>query len=620
MNPRWLLEGKQENNMEGLGLLALFCFGLLFSLAFKLDLVDYEKIGPSIVPLNSYAIEYKPFISNSKHIYNKTLVIMIGNIRGGEATHWSMYRHLLDVNKADCVLITAIEPVKRSSSLYSRCKAIWELYEHNLWSDALDMLVIGRNTTPIDYWKSFDDKKIFTYIRNKKNRTSAPISMFSRWAVKQMLFRYDLHHKYDRFVITRNDHYYACDDDYRPLNHSDSIYIVSGSDAKGFNDRHWICPRSYIFQCLSLADNIIQNPQDYAEYDYNMNIEYIQTLRLKEMSLYDKVERYPRRIFITKQLHDHNQYSPVGKFPTHFYDSYIEPIFGTFPKYSPEYSFALVGCKGLLPARNHSRLALVFDPSGSEGNGLHFISLSNTFLTPTNSNELHDCAYISFSIRQQESNSTHRNPYLKCRYRWLFPAPLNNDWAAGIDRIIANSTKWRRHWPHIYGDMSDNHNMKKSFHIHPITLIYLRHLASMKIHELGLLDKYEEFIITRSYYTYHRGAVFDFKAVNPRHVWSYRQEASDTVPHYNTSSLININWNFMRCTHITVEYCLTLYNQVLYEPEYYDKKVVDFFHGDKNFRPEQHVTLQFMLMLRVLEDSFEDNVHILSHHNITLKI
>ena len=62
----------------------------------------------------------------------KTLVILIGNARGGEETWQSMYKYLLDPFSADLALLFG-KTNNKSSSLYKKAKYLWEIEEYSNW-------------------------------------------------------------------------------------------------------------------------------------------------------------------------------------------------------------------------------------------------------------------------------------------------------------------------------------------------------------------------------------------------------------------------------------------------------------------------------------------------------
>ena len=82
------------------------------------------------------------YMKGNKNIGNKTLVILIGNLRCGENAWQSLYRNLLDVNSADLGLIGTNDDGGRypNASLFSRAKYVWKTPEYDEWADALDLI------------------------------------------------------------------------------------------------------------------------------------------------------------------------------------------------------------------------------------------------------------------------------------------------------------------------------------------------------------------------------------------------------------------------------------------------------------------------------------------------
>jgi hypothetical protein len=76
-----------------------------------------------------------------KAIANKTLVVVMGNLRCGEKAWSSLYSNVLDINNADLALmIGKVKSSARTSSLYTRAKYLWEVPEYDDWCDALSLL------------------------------------------------------------------------------------------------------------------------------------------------------------------------------------------------------------------------------------------------------------------------------------------------------------------------------------------------------------------------------------------------------------------------------------------------------------------------------------------------
>ena len=84
-----------------------------------------------------------PPVSTLKPV-NRTLVVLLGNARGGEETWESLYTNLLDPQSADLALAfgdTASgargQPLA-GLSLGARAKHVWFLHEPSDWGDVLD--------------------------------------------------------------------------------------------------------------------------------------------------------------------------------------------------------------------------------------------------------------------------------------------------------------------------------------------------------------------------------------------------------------------------------------------------------------------------------------------------
>ena len=64
----------------------------------------------------------------------KTLVILLGNARGGEETWSKMYKYLIEPFSADIALLFG-KTLDKSSSLYKKAKFVWEIEEYTNWWD-----------------------------------------------------------------------------------------------------------------------------------------------------------------------------------------------------------------------------------------------------------------------------------------------------------------------------------------------------------------------------------------------------------------------------------------------------------------------------------------------------
>jgi hypothetical protein len=78
---------------------------------------------------------------------NRTLVIIIGTLRGGEEAWTSMYQNLLEPNFADLALLVPKNTSRSSSSLFEHAKFVWEHNEYDDWGVGIDETIGGSNAT-----------------------------------------------------------------------------------------------------------------------------------------------------------------------------------------------------------------------------------------------------------------------------------------------------------------------------------------------------------------------------------------------------------------------------------------------------------------------------------------
>jgi hypothetical protein len=169
---------------------------------------------------------------------NKTLVVLLGNLRGSEKAWNSLYQHVLDVNQADLALLTQgpTPAIYQNASLFQRSKYIWNVRHYADWADAFD-LIIGTA------WR---DELLPIYDKAPTNMLLGPVSghpgsgaiiFMLRWFLSQRIQELNLHTNYDRFIVTRNDHYYICRHDAAVLDKR-FVWIPRGQSWGGIMDRH----------------------------------------------------------------------------------------------------------------------------------------------------------------------------------------------------------------------------------------------------------------------------------------------------------------------------------------------------------------------------------------------
>jgi uncharacterized membrane protein YgcG len=335
-------------------------------------------------------------INNNNNNNNKTLVVLLGNLRGGEVAWHTLYRNVLDVNSADLALMigSTIRDNYQNATLFQRAKYQWIIPELDDWGDAIDSIsmatttttttatptattttaasttaasttaasttaaaaattTLGSNTTTTTTTSSSSSSSSWrqsllsqsaptlpTLFGGVTNYSGSGAIVFSmRWFLSQRIQELQLTHIYDRFIITRTDHYYQCPHDIStllpplpllllpppplplplPLLHADEaadadsndnnnnndnhnnhnhhnntttdntqesdsiirdrLWIPRGEKYHGICDRHLVVSAKYVLKALDIFPPLLQHPQSFPQSIWKANPETVlQTL------------------------------------------------------------------------------------------------------------------------------------------------------------------------------------------------------------------------------------------------------------------------------------------------------------------------------------------------------
>jgi hypothetical protein len=271
---------------------------------------------------------------------NQTLVIIIGNLRGGERAWQTLYKNVLDRNKADLALVVGRrdDDDRNSSSLYKRAKYLYEFPEYNDYADAID--TIDNSSTSWRQWLlplNLDPYGLFGGADNRHG--SGAIIFMCRYYVTLFIKEYNLLSKYTRFVITRSDHYYACPYDMSALSNQ-YIHVPIGEDWKGITDRHLIVPSKYVLKALNMYPPLLHNTSKLVKGGalLHMNPESFIKARWKEEHIWDLVRRHPRTMFTCAVDGD------TTRWQRHSHT--LEDGYGVYVKYRTEFEAAKCNCGG----------------------------------------------------------------------------------------------------------------------------------------------------------------------------------------------------------------------------------------------------------------------------------
>ena len=82
-----------------------------------------------------------------------------------------------------------------------------------------------------------------------------------RWFLNERLLADGILEQYDRFVITRSDHYYECKHKFADLDLTNNkMYVPEGEDYGGYTDRHLVVSRENIYEALDIFPEILRRP------------------------------------------------------------------------------------------------------------------------------------------------------------------------------------------------------------------------------------------------------------------------------------------------------------------------------------------------------------------------
>ena len=275
--------------------------------------------------------------------HNRTLVIVLGNVRGGTPAWKSMIREVLDPNMADLALLVGegdpSNPPPERTLLHDRAKYIWTVPEFDDWADAMEDIP----DSPPD-WR----ERLFSMTNSSRrgnillgaahniSGSGALVFMF-RFYLSQKIVEYNLLSMYNRFVVTRSDHYYLCVHDLSQFS-NDYLWVPQGSDHFGICDRHFIASNETILSALDILPPLVRNPEAYKIQltTYPYNTERFLLLRWEQEGLAPLIQRFNRTLFLVSSSKDQTRWKPKGR--------YIKRL-DVYLKYSQEYLLSTKSCR-----------------------------------------------------------------------------------------------------------------------------------------------------------------------------------------------------------------------------------------------------------------------------------
>ena len=241
---------------------------------------------------------------------SRTLVILLGQPRGGQLAWRSLNQNLLRPLNAD--LATFFTDVWKGNELSNQAKYTWWEPEHKDWVVALEK-VGNKCGVPRRAWLDAfctDAHPQWHFLGgvagcHPSGPQSAGILVALRDLLLQLVLREGLAHQYDWFVLTRADHVHLCQ--HAPLSslQSAGMWVPTKEHWQGWTDRHLVATAPNFVRALNMTSEILCNPAAWRERMRDMdfiNIEVLQKLVWDHYGLH--VKEFPRTMFAVRAKND----------------------------------------------------------------------------------------------------------------------------------------------------------------------------------------------------------------------------------------------------------------------------------------------------------------------------
>jgi hypothetical protein len=272
---------------------------------------------------------------------NRTLVILIGQPRGGPLAWKSLARFVLDPLRADLATFFG-EELPAPPALSLRAKYAWTLPERADWGDALEQIVVT-DCPGAPGWRALLCPVPGIMLGGvtgcgMDGQGSGGILLAFRWAVHRQLTTLGLWNEYDHFVLSRADHLYLCP--HFPMSRvASALHIPEGEDYEGITDRHLVARSDAFRRALDLGTGFLCRAGYYRDLlkgmNTNINSEMMMMRFFQEQNL--TVAREPRTMLAVRQAHDPTRWQPGS-------DSHKTSPWGLRVKYTRELPAAELAC------------------------------------------------------------------------------------------------------------------------------------------------------------------------------------------------------------------------------------------------------------------------------------
>lgn len=254
----------------------------------------------------------------------KTLVIVVGNLRGGDQLWRSMQRNLLHPLNAD---LAVFSPPHVRSVLDDISKYLWELPDPENLEEEFDRI------NPSKTWRELCAMQLHVFMGvrcgpSEGKMGTAGLQFYSREKLRQKILSTGVLALYDWFIITRSDYFYLCPFTERNFN-SAYIYTPATQEYRGINDRFAVVHRSKIIDFLNVTRELLNaHPSSLAaelnELGAQGNPESMLKLHLKHMRTTGQVIQHSG--FTLRRSCDNTTWSQGEEGPYGYYIKYREEL------------------------------------------------------------------------------------------------------------------------------------------------------------------------------------------------------------------------------------------------------------------------------------------------------
>ena len=233
--------------------------------------------------------------SNPKRpLHSKTLVVVIGSIRGGHYAWESFQRHVIDAHRVDFAYLGPDDPQLMTHNVVYD----WHYDDLEDWGEFFDDMVGPSKWRYLCSEFPRGGAQFLGGVRDCQDG-SAAILLVYRELLYRLIQDHGLHKKYDWFMVTRSDQIHLCEHQTFDSFDRRAIHIPEGEDYGGVSDRHTIYPASIVLDGLGVTRALLRKPRVFLDHfnrtGAHMNLESVLHLYFKMSNLH--VVRFRRTFF-----------------------------------------------------------------------------------------------------------------------------------------------------------------------------------------------------------------------------------------------------------------------------------------------------------------------------------